>query len=258
MIALLQSVRGKKGGAMQKRGTIRMALLAISMVSSFWGINKLCDFFLRASHVSFSFDSFLTHTQQEKIKFAVTHAGILDPESIAHLIKAKCPAIEHVAVSRQPNHSFHITLTTAKPFVCINGEWILSTAGALAPRNHFTSETISALPLITMKSMAHAVPVPSAVFKKWLLQLDKTIFDRYFITWNHDYDITLTEKFNPTFALITTATHQMSEQTLTLCEKIKDEIKQQTTKPDQKILKADFRFDNQIVLSGDIGGIKHG
>jgi len=245
---------------MKARGTIRILLAVLVAASSFWGVNKICHFLLQASQVSFSFDPLLSTNQKEKIIFTVTHAGLTNPTIIAQLMKEKCPAINKIIVTRQPNHSWHIQVIAGAPRLIVNTEWVLNEQGMLVPRGHYTPQSITQLPHITMKTATADAPLLSAEFKEWLNALNPALFGRYDISWNHDFEIELVEKNNPAFALVSTCQHRLTEQTITLCDSIKKDIEQQKNNQSAMgLYKADIRFDNQVVVSGGPrGGNKHG
>jgi len=243
---------------MNKRGTISLGILAVSVIAGFWGINHLCQRLLQARSVSFAFDTVLSKVQQEKIKFTVCQTGFKNPASVATLIKEKFPIIDQVIVQRHPNARWHIMVTSTPPLVRVNQQWILTELGAFVPCAHYHEPCLMGIPDIYMKTSARSTPLVSGTFKAWLIALNKTVFERYSLTWNHDYEIILTEKNNPSFSIVTTCLQPLSEQALALCENIKKDIAQHKTQSNAKIVKADIRFDKQIVVSGDNGGNKHG
>lgn len=164
-------------------------------------------------------------------------------------LKENFPMVERLHV--QPINLNHIRINVISADLAWRlGEWVLARNGGVFAASNFTDAELSYLPTINLLTSINTSDEVVAEQKKFLLTLPDFVLDGYDIHWQGMNQIILIDKKNHARHLVVRHDLKLTEKLLQAGEQaFNDYLAQAKPACREKTLKADLRFDQQIIVS---------
>ena len=219
---------------------------------------------LNAVHaVTVAVDSRLATDVQKKVVAFVhentVHKKLSAPQLFAQL-QQQFPCVQSLTAHFCAPGVLHCEVEAATPLVVLNNKQVVMENNQLFARELYADRSVRFLYNVTQdapQQTMHIAPQFAATMHKLL----PGIFTEYHVQWIDDKQVKLLDKTQPDFTIICSATKVPDQKMLAQCNKLKSDIEQTQLlekKPRKQQWTADIRFENQIILVGEKGGLVNG
>lgn len=168
-----------------------------------------------------------------------------DISKIVQLLIKQFPWITNVKIYTTTEKKRHVTINIQTPLYSINNTHYLTTEGTFLPAHLLKKEVYESLPSIIYTPQSYSEIDDG---QKMAL-LPRELFENYTIIWNSADFITLYDKKQECFPIITSYEKGIKPSLHNHCNYIYNKISQTPpTNKKKKLYTLDIRFDKQIVL----------
>jgi hypothetical protein len=191
--------------------------------------------------------------------------GLLTPDflqkhsshDLLHCIKSNVIGIATCSIRYGGFQTAHVSIKGLAPFIKMNQNLVLTTAGTVVPASEFQEIILDRLPRVKMDdptiSEAHTV----ADFFTFMQALPEQLFENYAIVWRDKTTIYLIDQALPSVALVALYTTRFTPELMQAIAQLKEPLfKEAMNKKDRVVRKKiiDVRVKGQIIVRHMQGG----
>lgn len=173
-------------------------------------------------------------------------------------IKELFPWVHSVSMRRLPSNVMSVRVAAAEPIVKVN-DIVITQTQRIIPADIFDADGITHIPHSTV-IFEQDGQLPE-LFIPHAKTLASNLFSSYSLTWIDEYQARLTDTEQPRFVILFNAYSIPDASMLAHCASIKKQLEERGSfggrhKTTRWV--ADIRFDHQVVVFSEKGGMRHG
>lgn len=230
---------------------LRFARLLVVLITPCIIAKKLYTNLTGVNSITCLFDSALSgHVQDSITQFLNEHKNLAYRGSnLFGALQAQFPFVSNISIDYKKTQHPHVCIETAQPIAAINHDYVVTTDGAIVPKQLFNLHGIELINIAMQLDSTQSLSVDSA-FGHVLQALPQEVFSAYNIAWQNNFNVWLQNKKQPNFFMLF-GQHQLpTQKVVDACSTIKNFMIYADEKRDLSLKNVvfDTRFENQIVV----------
>lgn len=176
--------------------------------------------------------------------------GTYNPAALVSLLPQQFSCIKSVAIQSLAYNTAHITIAAFEPLAQVNTHLVVAEHGALLPADNYDVDARAFVPTISIATEYLTTSLPAGILATLTRCIHDGITENYELMLVGDHELRLCDKHNPQFSIVCDASGMPDENTLKKCDQLKTKLlAEATTNKLTKLIKADVRFHDQIIVS---------